>query len=229
MLHIYPQVKGALLSWKAARGLKKLPESYPHPPPSSTPPSVAIVEHAPVADVSIANTPQPVSDELIREFPSVFDGRWRVSNFASSWLRGRSPSVFIRHVQYHLHIVRSSEMNSISFKAKALLLRSPPLQSGVRRFWLRRKRTVREFGSVWTSHTSTSMLDGNVTSLPHRPRLWPISLLRRQRCLPNWIPSRDIISALWMKPDYFYNTFRQIQIPQSPLRYILFILIGHTP
>ena len=41
VLHIYPQVKGALLSWKAARGLKILPESYPHPPPSSTPLSVS--------------------------------------------------------------------------------------------------------------------------------------------------------------------------------------------
>ena len=30
-LHIYPEVKGALLSWKAAKGLRILPECYPHP------------------------------------------------------------------------------------------------------------------------------------------------------------------------------------------------------
>ena len=41
--HIYPQVNGALLSWKAARGLKILSESYPHPPPTSVPPQECIV------------------------------------------------------------------------------------------------------------------------------------------------------------------------------------------
>ena len=30
-LHIYPNIKGVLLSWKAAKGLNILPPSYPHP------------------------------------------------------------------------------------------------------------------------------------------------------------------------------------------------------
>ena len=63
--HIYPQVKGAFLSWKAARGLKILPESYPHPPTPVTPPCVSVVEHA----------PPPPSDEIMAAFPSIFDGQ----------------------------------------------------------------------------------------------------------------------------------------------------------
>ena len=63
--HIYPQVKGALLSWKAAKGLKILPESYPHPPTPVTPPCISVVEHA----------PPPPSDEIMAAFPSVFDGQ----------------------------------------------------------------------------------------------------------------------------------------------------------
>ena len=65
--HIYPQVRGALLSWKAAMGLKILPASYPYPSPwsVSNSPQVAVIEKDPL----------PSSENIRAEFPSVFDGQ----------------------------------------------------------------------------------------------------------------------------------------------------------
>ena len=63
--HIYPNVTGTLLSWKAAKGLTILPEHYPNPPPTITPPRLA---------VATANEPVPTLN-VKREFPSVFDGQ----------------------------------------------------------------------------------------------------------------------------------------------------------
>ena len=61
--HIYPNVTGTLLSWKAAKGLTILPEHYPNPSHATTP-SLAVIN---------ASRPAPAID-IRCEFPSVFDG-----------------------------------------------------------------------------------------------------------------------------------------------------------
>lgn len=63
--HIYPNVTGALLSWKASRNLRILPECYPHPIETSHPICVAKVEGEP-------------SSAIMSEFPSIFDGKVKV-------------------------------------------------------------------------------------------------------------------------------------------------------
>ncbi len=63
--HIYPNVTATLLSWKAAKGLNILPDSYPYPPPAPSPSRVAAV------DISHPTT----AHNVITEFPSVFDGQ----------------------------------------------------------------------------------------------------------------------------------------------------------
>ena len=63
-LHIYPNVKGVLLSWKAAKGLNILPKSYPHPSNHQATNSItttATANHA------------VTSQQIMNEFSSVFD------------------------------------------------------------------------------------------------------------------------------------------------------------
>ena len=61
--HIYPNVTGTLLSWKAAKGLTILPEHYPNPSRTITP------------HLAATKTSNPIFNGDIRcEFPSVFDG-----------------------------------------------------------------------------------------------------------------------------------------------------------
>ena len=66
VFHIYPQVRGALLSWKAARGLRILPECYPHPSLATTLPSIAKVSH---------ESHSSSDSDVMAAFPSVFDGQ----------------------------------------------------------------------------------------------------------------------------------------------------------
>lgn len=65
-LHIYPNVTGVLLSWKAAKGLNILPECYPHP--SNTPSTNSIATPTTINHVVS-------SQQIMQEFPSVFDGQ----------------------------------------------------------------------------------------------------------------------------------------------------------
>ena len=67
-LHIYPEVHGILLSWKTSRGLKILPASYPSP--SAHPPSTRSITTSTEQRQQLPVT----SDEIMKEFPSVFDG-----------------------------------------------------------------------------------------------------------------------------------------------------------
>ena len=66
-VHIYPQVRNTLLSWKTAKGLRILSPSYPHPMPSSLPQIAAI-----------GRDPLPSSSSIMAEFPRVFDGQVKV-------------------------------------------------------------------------------------------------------------------------------------------------------
>lgn len=65
--HIYPDVNGSLISWRAARTLSILPDCYPSPP--KTPPKPPF--HC------VANVQGKPVDALMSEFPSVFDGSVR--------------------------------------------------------------------------------------------------------------------------------------------------------
>jgi len=62
-LHIYPEVTGVLLSWKAAIGLRILPECYPHPSTITTMNSITAASSA------------PTSDKIMKEYPSVLTTR----------------------------------------------------------------------------------------------------------------------------------------------------------
>lgn len=68
--HIYPEVKGTLLSWRAAKGLGILPAYYPHQ-------CVKVEKPAQVA-VVVDNTASTVKCQFMNEFPSVFDGNINV-------------------------------------------------------------------------------------------------------------------------------------------------------
>ena len=57
-LHVYPEVTGVLLSWKAAKGLRILPECYPYP--------------SSIKAITMSDSTQ--STDITREFPTVFDG-----------------------------------------------------------------------------------------------------------------------------------------------------------
>ena len=64
-LHIYPNVKGVLLSWKAAKGLNILPQCYPQPcgiPSVNSNATPVTTNHA------------VTSQQIMQEFPTVFDG-----------------------------------------------------------------------------------------------------------------------------------------------------------
>ena len=60
-LHIYPNVKGALMSWGTYMALSILPPSYPQP-----------IE---VQTITSETTQQVTSQNLINEFPSVFNNK----------------------------------------------------------------------------------------------------------------------------------------------------------
>ena len=69
-MHIYPQVSGVIMSWKAAKSLCILPSQYPQPIPVFSP-SVA-----PISDVNTLAT-KPDANAVIGKYPSVFDGQIR--------------------------------------------------------------------------------------------------------------------------------------------------------
>ena len=61
-LHIYPNIKGILLSWKTSRALKVLPKDYPSP-----------LEGPQALSLSVDQKPQGPSSDLMTEFPTVFN------------------------------------------------------------------------------------------------------------------------------------------------------------
>ena len=73
-MHIYPDVSGVIMSWKAAKSLSILPSHYPQPTPIFTTPATL------TSDVKVVNASTDTSEEctLISKYPTVFDGRIRV-------------------------------------------------------------------------------------------------------------------------------------------------------
>ena len=133
-LHIYPNISGALLSWKACKGLGIPLDNYPYPitrqrvnqlinlnPNNTTPTSLPFI-----------------FDNILKEFPSVFDRQIRTMtgeefnihlsqdakpfcvNFAST-----------HHAQYHLRIVTNSRQNWSCYSNRTLQHQSRRLWSGV--------------------------------------------------------------------------------------------------
>ena len=67
-LHIIPGITGTVISWQASRSLGVLPEHYPKP----------INNEPAITTVKVGKGGIPTAQEVIDEFPSVFDGQVRV-------------------------------------------------------------------------------------------------------------------------------------------------------
>lgn len=90
-LHIYPGVTGALISWKAAKGLGILPTHYPQPEQG---------QHAKTPQPKLqtasleGNNHSSITEELIQEFSPVFDGEVTAmtgETFAIALMEGAKP------------------------------------------------------------------------------------------------------------------------------------------
>ena len=69
-IHINPGVSGALMSWRASKGLGILPDHYPHPLPTTNVPSQSVIK---ATTVNPTTQPLRITNFSI-EFPRVFDG-----------------------------------------------------------------------------------------------------------------------------------------------------------
>ena len=73
-LHFYPNISGALLSWKACKSLGTLPDHYPV--------SIICQRVNQLINLNHNNTTPTLSpftfDNILKEFPSVFDGQIRM-------------------------------------------------------------------------------------------------------------------------------------------------------
>ena len=65
-VHIYPSVSGVILSWDTAQTLGILPTCYPRPP-----------ENGHIYRTQIPSPHNPTTEEVMAEFPTVFDGQVR--------------------------------------------------------------------------------------------------------------------------------------------------------
>ena len=76
-VHIYPDVSGVILSWKAAKGLRILPEYYPDPVPDMNPRRISTT--VPTTDINLVSTSAhtPAESEMMNKYPTVFDGQVR--------------------------------------------------------------------------------------------------------------------------------------------------------
>ena len=104
-LHIYPTILGALLSWKACKGLRILPDHYPKPIPYHK----EVNQLTKLTPSDLSSTPSPHTfDNLLKEFPSVFDEQIRTmtgEEFHISLIKDAKPFASIHYAQYHLHIL----------------------------------------------------------------------------------------------------------------------------
>ncbi len=66
-IHIYPNVRGTLLSWKACKALQILPSHYPNPIPSPA-----------LHKVNLSSSLAPLTvQNVTSQYPTVFDGQIR--------------------------------------------------------------------------------------------------------------------------------------------------------
>ena len=79
-VHVYPNVFGLLISWKAAKNLGILPECYPQPTiDTSTMSRIAEDPPSPNVNATVSTECEPASitDPLMTEFPIIFNGQVR--------------------------------------------------------------------------------------------------------------------------------------------------------
>ena len=76
-MHIYPEISGVIMSWKATKGLNILPVHYPDPIPAAGTITTSALTPVDVNSVSTL-TPSQIPSEIVKTFPSVFDGQIRV-------------------------------------------------------------------------------------------------------------------------------------------------------
>ena len=74
-LHIYPGVSGALISWKAAKGLGILHPHYPYP---ITEPCMQKQPNVSIQTATTNSSNDLAAEDLVMQFPTVFDGNIRV-------------------------------------------------------------------------------------------------------------------------------------------------------
>ena len=72
-LHMHPEVNGTLLLWKACKALNILPFCYPQP-------LDAVSTQAVTTQPTSKLTQQVISDDLMAEFPFVFDNQIKAMN-----------------------------------------------------------------------------------------------------------------------------------------------------
>ena len=76
--HIFQEVSGVMISWKACKALGNLPECYPVPLPL-LPAAADSQTPSPTVSVNVATIKtSSVTDQLMTAFPTVFDGQIRV-------------------------------------------------------------------------------------------------------------------------------------------------------
>jgi len=77
-MHIYPNVSGVIISWKAAKALGIMSKHYPNPILlTKTPIMTKPLKEANINVTTSANT-LPNQHDIIQAFPMVFDGKIRV-------------------------------------------------------------------------------------------------------------------------------------------------------
>ena len=77
-MHIYPNVSGIIISWKAAKALGILPEHYPNPIPPATTLTVTTPHQGANIRVTATMNGAPSQNEINRAFPTAFDGQIRM-------------------------------------------------------------------------------------------------------------------------------------------------------
>ena len=76
-MHIYPEISGVIMSWKATEGLNILPVHYPNPIPAAVPNTTSALTPRDVKNVSAVSLSQ-TPPEMIKTFSSAFDGQIRI-------------------------------------------------------------------------------------------------------------------------------------------------------
>ena len=164
-MHIYPDVSGVIMSWKAAKSLSILPSHYPQPTPIFTIPATL------TSDVKVFNTTTNTSKEstVISKYPTVFNGRIRVmqgEEFCICLAANAKP--FCVHTPLTIPFAYREKL-----KAELDLLESQNVITPVTEAttWcapivVTPKKNSDKSACVWTCHISTVLLFGNDTN-PH--------------------------------------------------------------
>ena len=102
-MHIYPNVSGIIISWKAAKALSIPPEHYPNPIPPATTLMVTTPHQGANIGVTATMNGAPSQNEINRAFPTVFDSQIRMmeEEFHISLITDAKPRSFpLRDAKY---------------------------------------------------------------------------------------------------------------------------------